>query len=1084
MKLSKYFLLAIVFVVSGLSAQGTNIAGVVTSEDGTPLAYADILVVGSNYGTSTDDNGTYSLDLPASFSQGQSITLVAQFIGYNKSEATVTLSPGSLTQNFTLTEDVIGLEEVVVTAMGMTREKKALGYSVQDVGAEELTMVPQDNVVNALSGKVSGVQILSMGGANLGGSAKIRLRGANGMTDDQPLWVVDGTPMDNRSFSGAYDGRDYGNLANDINMDDVASISVLKGAAASALYGTRAANGVIVVTTKKGSPRQSGIGVSYSSTTSFDEILILPKYQNEYAGGYTQEWITTVDPEDGKTYNVLNMAADESWGPKMDGTMYRPWWSWIHDDFTGDGVDDYGTEVPLVPQPNNVKNFFDQGMNQAHSISLDGGSDVSTYRLSFKNESATGVVPNSKLNKSNLGFNGSLDLTGQLKSTVSMNYTNTAGLGRPANGYWGANPVMSFNQWFQRQLDIDKLRHYKSADGSMYSWNMRSPTNQRPLYWDSPWFSIYENESVDERNRLYGNFALNYTISENLSVAGIVRADMYDFIIEERTGSMGLDPDQYSMQKRSQNETNYEVKANYTQSFGSIDFGGLVGGNYMERSYNSNIATTSGGLSLPGFYNLDASTDRPSITTYKSNRAISSMFGQATIGLSDFYFVDLSLRNDVSSTLPAETNSYTYYSLSNSFVFTELLSLPFLSFGKIRASIAQVGNDTEPYNVGLTYSVGTPYGSSPTLNVPNTVPNTSLKPSINSDTEFGFDLRFFNNRLRFDVTQYTSVKEDDIISLTVPGSSGYSTSLVNAGKFTTTGTELLVAATPLMGQNYALDLTANWATSYSEVNELAEGLESRQLFRAYWGTYLFANVGEEWGALKGSGYARHENGEPLLVNGNYQSENNLWFGNVLPDYTGGFRMDFRYGPFDVGAFIDFQKGGQFYSITKKFSAYSGLSAATVGDNVLGNPVRDPVLNSAGEEVTWVDYGDAHASSGGALIEGVDEDGNAVQVLRDAYSALGVNQFYFRSEENLVDASYVRLRELRFGYNLPESIVENLPVNRASVALTVRNVAMLSMAVEGIDPTTASNGHGSGFSYWEGGMLPSTRTIALNLNLGF
>ena len=353
MRLSKYFLLAIVFVVSGLSAQGTNISGVVTSEDGTPLAYADVLVIGSNYGTSTGDDGAYSLDVPASFSQGQSVTLVVQYIGYKKSEATVTLSSGSLTQNFTLAEDVIGLEEVVVTALGITKEKKALGYSVQDVGAEELSMVQQDNVVNALSGKVSGVQVLSMGGANLGGSAKIRLRGANGMTDDQPLWVVDGTPMDNRSFSGAYDGRDYGNLANDINMDDVASISVLKGAAASALYGTRAANGVIVVTTKKGSPRQSGIGISYSSTTSFDDILIMPKYQNEYAGGYTQEWITAVDPEDGKTYNVLNMAADESWGPKMDGTMYRPWWSWIHDDFTGDGVDDYGTEVPLVPQPNN-----------------------------------------------------------------------------------------------------------------------------------------------------------------------------------------------------------------------------------------------------------------------------------------------------------------------------------------------------------------------------------------------------------------------------------------------------------------------------------------------------------------------------------------------------------------------------------------------------------------------------------------------------------------------------------------------------------------------------------------------------------
>ena len=321
------------------------------------------------------------------------------------------------------------MDQVVVTGLGISKEKKAVGYSVQDVTAEELNMVAQSNIADALSGKVAGVQVLGSAGAAIGGSAKIRLRGANGLTDAQPLWVIDGTPIDNRSFSGAYDGRDYGNLANDINMNDVESISVLKGASASALYGTRAANGVILVTTKKGGSNKDGIGFSYSSTSSYDDILILPVYQNEYAGGYTQSWLTEIDPEDGLEYNVLNYAADESWGPKMDGTMYRPWWSWIHDDFDGDGVDDYGTQIPLEAQPDNVKNFLNQGINQIHNFALDGGNDISSFRLSFKIEDGKGVIPNSKLNKSALGFNGSLDLTGKLSSSVSFNYANTQGFG-------------------------------------------------------------------------------------------------------------------------------------------------------------------------------------------------------------------------------------------------------------------------------------------------------------------------------------------------------------------------------------------------------------------------------------------------------------------------------------------------------------------------------------------------------------------------------------------------------------------------------------------------------------------------------
>ena len=1081
-------MLFLVIIMSAISLQGgVRISGTVTTESGDPLSYANVTVVGTNVGTASSEDGTYTLDLPSSLNAGESITLTAGYIGYKSSEASVTLESEGNTQNFSLEADVLGVEEVVVTALGISKSKKALGYSVQDVKSEELNMVEQDNVVNALSGKVAGVQVLGMSGGNLGGSAKIRLRGANGMSDTQPLWVVDGTPLDNTSFSDPYSGRDYGNMANDVNMDDIESISVLKGASASALYGSRAANGVILITTKKGTSNKRGMGLSYSLTTGQENLLILPEYQNEYAGGYTQDFLTAVDPEDGQTYNILNYAADESWGPKMDGTMYRPWWSWIHADFTGDGVDDYGTQIPLSPQPNNVKNFFDTGVSTTHNITLDGGSDNSAYRLSVKSNSANGIIPNSSLDKSNVGFSGSLNMTSRLTSTLNLNYANTQGFGRPASGYSPSqgNPLQSFNQWFQRQLDIDKLRDYKGDDGSIYSWNMRSVSDQRPLYWDSPFFTLYENVSEDERNRLFGNFSLKYQQSENLTFDGTIRADMYDFVIEDRLGSGGLETDFYSMEKISLREMNYEGRATYTKAFSSFNLRGVLGGNYMENNTSNSYSATSGGLSLPGFYNLDASVDRPSVSTGTSRRAINSVFGQLALDYGGFLYSDFSVRNDVSSTLPESNNSYTYYSLSNSLIFTELVSLPLVSFGKLRASVAQVGSDTDPYSVALTYSVGTPYGSSASLAVPNTLPNPDLKPSISTDTEFGLELAMLDNRLRFDVASYTSVKEDEIIDLSVPGASGYTTTLVNAGKFTTKGTEIQVSGTPIATDDLTLDLSLNWAASESMVDELAEGMDARSLFRAYWGTFLYANVGEEWGIIQGTGYKKHENGQRLVdpTTGNYLYENNMEFGSVLPDNTGGFRVDAKYKNFEMGAFFDFQNGGQFYSLTRQWGLYSGMTTNTVGNNNLGNPIRDQVMHADSGAVDFVLLSDAASNSGGVLIEGVNEDGDPVSYLLDAVS-WAANSYYKRSEENLVDASYLRFREFRLGYNVPSSMLESLPFIAANVGLSVRNVAMLSSAEKGIDPTTASNGHGDGFSYWEGGVLPSTRAVSLSVKLTF
>ena len=1145
-KVSKILSIAIILSITALQA-GVSVSGTVTSDNGEPLAYANVTVVGTNVGTASSEDGSYTLDLPSNFTAGQSVTLTAGYIGYKSSEAELALSASGNTQNFSLETDVIGAEAVIVTALGISKAKKALGYSVQDVQSDELNMVEQDNVVNALSGKVAGVQVLSSAGGSLGGSAKIRLRGANGMSDTQPLWVVDGTPLDNTSFSDAYSGRDYGNMANDVNMDDIASISVLKGASASALYGSRAANGVILITTKKGTAKKKGMGLTYSLSTGTEDLLILPEYQNEYAGGYSQDWATAVDPEDGQEYNILNYAADESWGPKIDGTtMYRPWWSWIHHDFDGDGVDDYGTEIALEAQPNNVKDFFDQAASTTHSVTLDGGSDNSSYRLSVKSNNANGIIPNSSLEKSNVGFSGSLNLTSKVTSSLNLNYANTQGNGRPASGYSPSqgNPLQSFNQWFQRQLNIDYLREYRGDDGSIYSWNLRSTSDQRPLYWDSPFFTLYENVSEDERNRLFGNFTTKYQLNENLSFDGTVRTDMYDFVIEDRIGSGGLETDAYSMEKITLREMNYEGRATYQTGFSSFNVRGILGGNYMEKNTSNSYSATSGGLSLPGFYNLDASIDRPDVSTGTSNRAINSVFGQLALDYGGWLYTDFSLRNDVSSTLPTNANSYTYYSLSNSLVFSELFSIPGISFGKIRASMAQVGNDTDPYSVALTYSTGTPYGSSASLAVPDILPNPDLKPAISTDTEFGLELSMLDNRLRFDAASYTSVKEDEIIDLSVPGASGYTTTLVNAGKFTTTGTEFQVSATPISTEDMSLDFAFNWAASESKVNKLAEGMDARSLFRAYWGTYLYANVGEEWGIIQGTGYKRYpgddfvdqngnglwdfidENGNGVydfidendngvlddneryevyenwtdlngngaydgptndrLVNtatGNFEYENNMEFGSVLPDYTGGFRVDLRYKNLDIGAFFDFQKGGQFYSLTRQWGLYSGMTDNTIGDNSIGNPLRDPVMNAAGDTLDFVALSDAGSNSGGVLIEGVDSAGTAVSYLLDAVT-WAANSYYKRSEENLVDGSYLRFREFRVGYNVPSSLLEGFPIVGANLGFSIRNVAMLSSAEKGIDPTTASNGHGDGFSYWEGGVLPSTRAVSVNLKLTF
>jgi TonB-linked SusC/RagA family outer membrane protein len=1101
---------SLVLVMSHIPYDAMAQSGVITGKitdasTGEPIPQVNIFIVELETGEATDFDGNYRI---SGLSQ-ETYTFRISSVGYTTIVREVSISSDATTLNFELERDIRALDDVIVTAYGLNRQEKSLGYSVQEISGDMVSRIDQGNLVGALSGKVAGVQVIGSAGANIGGSERIRIRGANGLSDGQPLFVIDGTPMDNSSFlisgGGATAatanarGRDLGNLMSDLNIQNIESISVLKGAAASALYGNRASNGVIMVTTKRGQmdPTQR-IQVDFSNSTYFERVSILPDYQNEYAGGYNQNFIQYTDPRTGQTHNGLNYAADESWGPRMDGRMYRPWWSWFDHDFTGDGQSDYGREVALVPQPDNVRDFFDTGIRLSNSLSITGGSQNSTFRAGLSNATHSGVIPNSQVDRTAVNFNGALSHTDRFTSQIAFNYVNTQGTGRPAQGYSPrqGSPVQSFNQWFQRQLDMDMLRQYRTADGTPTSWNIQSPTELRPLYWDSPFFSVNENISTDDRDRVFGNYSMSYNLLDNVELIGKLHLDTYNFTAEDRIATGGLEQDWYYIAQRTRREVNYEAGMRYDENFRNFSVNSYVGTNLRQERFKSVIQETAGGLSTPNFFNIAASIDRPVVHSFRSEKDVASVFGTATVGFRDMVYVEGSLRNDWSSTLPTDNNSYLYYGISTSLVFTELdvfNTQNILSFGKLRASVAQVGNDLDPYQIYQTYTTGTPYGNNPAQTVPNILNNSDLRPAISTDYEIGVDLRFFNGNLRTDVNYYNSVREDEILNLQVPGSSGFSQAVVNAGNFTTTGWEVQLGATAFQNQDWNVNFGLNWATSTSKVNELAEGISNRLLESGFFGVALYAEEGREWGNIITTGgyggYSIHEGTGQRIVNpnGRYAIETNKDLGNILPDWTGGFRGDVNFRNFSLGTFFDFQKGGQFYSLTKMFNAYSGLGQQTVGNNVLGNPVRDPlqgnpVLDGDGNAYGGVIYYNGAASnSGGVLVKGVDANGNEVAYLHDP--SIHYPYMFLNKEEWIYDASYIKLREIKLTYNLPAEFLANFPLQRASVALDIQNAFMIYSSVSGVDPSSIQN-NANGFGFWEGGGLPSTRTIGFNINLGF
>lgn len=1044
-----------------ISFAQTTIRGKVTDDNKIGIPGASVMVKGGSTGASTNSDGTYSITVPAG-----ATTLVFTSLGFAASEVLI----GGKTQiDVQLLSSNKNLDEVVVTALGIKRSEKSIGYAAQKVNGDNLTLTKEPNLISALAGKIAGVQVTGSSGASLGGTQKIKIRSVNSLTGGgSPLMVIDGTPVAQSNFSGTENGVDYGNTSQDINPDDVESVNVLKGPAASALYGIRGQYGVILITTKKGAKGPKKVEISVNSAFTIDRIGNFMPLQNIYGVGNNQTFLTLAN---GQKYVNGN---DESWGPKMDGTPVRK----INSFYPLDP--EYGQLSPFVPQPDNIKDFFETGQNTNNGISVTGGGENSNYRLSYTNAYTNGTIPNTWLKRNNLSLSSSLDITSKLTVGVNANYANNSGQ-RPTQGYQGS--FTGAVQWFQRNLDINTLRNYRYADGTILNWNVNPNvttgliTTNKPSDWNNPFFDAYEVLNNDSRDRLFGDVNLTYQVLPELKLSGFVRSDMYFQTITHKEPLGGRLVDSYSIGKYQNKDNNYEFLAQFSKNINDFSININGGANLYTTKYTQTAQATVGGLSSPNTYTIAASVDRPASSSYLRQKQVRSIYAMGSFGYEDTYFIDASVRNDISSALPKDNNSYWYPSVSGSFLFSNLIKSKVLSYGKLRASYAMAGSDFAAYQTAFTYGFGSNYpattGSINTLLVPDNLKNPNLQPSFANSYEAGIDLKFLNNRIGMELTLYQQRNKNQVINLSVSGASGFDNTVVNAGLIENKGIELALSGTPIKSKLFTWDASFNFAHNKNTIKELYPGINVYQLDLNTYSSqtiYLNSSLNQSFGNLIGPGYRRDPaTGKVLLGTDNMPLFDTAKdFGSVLPKYTGGMLNNFRIWKFDLSAMIDFQKGGQFFSWSKMLSVKSGQAEETAAINDKGVNIREPIANG-----------------GGIKVNGISAiTGQEVTAYVDARTYYRTNLGTRIYDEWIYSASYVKLREVSLGYNFDPGFLKKTPFKALKVAVIARNPVMIWQAApKGLDPSELSSGS-SDISWIEKGELQTVRSFGINLNLKF
>ncbi|WP_179354549.1 SusC/RagA family TonB-linked outer membrane protein [Winogradskyella vidalii] len=1070
---SKTLTLLLVLAVQLTFAQEKTISGKVTDPSGIPLPGANIVVKGTSNGTQTDFDGNYSLMV------NTGDIIIFSYIGLKPLEKTVGTSN---VINAALAEDTAALDEVVITALGIKRDKKSLGYATQEVDGEAVSKVKSSNFVNSLSGKVAGLDIKSSG--TLGGSTNVVIRGSNSISgNNQALFVIDGVPVSNSNTNTSAQtlgqgGYDYGNAASDINPDDIESMNVLKGAAATALYGSRGMHGAIIITTKKGTTKK-GIGITINSSfmagTADDETL--PNYQTKYGAGYGPYYGTTEDQyfndfEDITGNGIGDLTVpfteDASYGAAFNpNTLVHQWTSIFPQ------LDSYQQATPWVAGENDANYVWGTSGTYVNSVGLDGANETSSFRLGYTNMLQEGNLPNSEIKRNSITFNGSHQFTDKLTASTTFTYTKASGKGRYGTGYDANNVMQQFRQWFQTNVDLAAQKDAYFATRENITWNTSSGTNLSPIYSDNPYWTFYENYETDSRNRYFGNVTLDYKINDWISVMGRFSYDTYTELQEERTNVGSANVSQYSRFNNQVAEYNYDFFVNFNKDLtDKLNLDGNIGLNLRRQTWESVRAVTNGGLGIPGLYALSNSVNPiEAPTEYDATKMVDGAFIRASLGYDNFAFIEGTYRRDRSSTLPKENNTYGYYSVSGSFVFSNFVEANWLTFGKLRANYAEVGDDTGPYRVYNTYNISAPFNGSGVASNPTALNNLELKPQQQNSYEFGVEMSFLNRRAGFDFAYYNTTTEDQIVNVPVSSSTGYASNWLNAGTIENKGLELQLYGTPIKTDNFKWDISVNWSKNENKVIKLQDGINNLQLADLQGGVSINATPGEAYGTIRGTDYV-YENGEKVVGTDGYyltSDTSNEVIGNVNPDWKGGVFNTFSYKNLSLGFLIDIQKGGDIFSLDTWYGYATGLYDFTAGTNDLGNPVRNPVTSGA--------------DSGGVILPGVQADGtpNTIRASATTYA----NPWGYVNTPNaahVYDASFVKLRELSLTYSFNQKTLDALPFTNASISIIGRNLWIIHKDLPYSDP---ESGLGSGnVQGYQSGAYPSIREIGASLKLQF
>ena len=999
----KHLLLVLtLFICTMVNAQET-ITGTVKDTDGNTIPYVNIVLSGTLNGTTTNENGIYTIDVPE-----LSGALEFSVLGYETKIITIN---NRRTIDIVLGDSSEVLDEVVLTALGLKRETKELGYVVQSLDAKGVTEVKSVNFLDNLSGKLAGVTI-NQGATGVGSSSKITIRGEASFSNNNPLFIVDGVPINNNSVfnftneaAAGFQEIDFGNGAMEVNPDDIAEVSVLKGPSAAALYGTRASNGVIIIETKSGK-NSKGLGISYNTSFFVDSAFQLPDFQNEYGQGNSGEF-AFVDGLGGGTNDLITY----SWGPRLDvGNLIPQYDSPVT---LPDGTVVRGGDtalysgIPITPtefrsQPDNLKNFYETGTTLINNIAISNGFDTGNYRLSFTDLRSESIIPGVDLDRQTVSARLNFQPIDKLRINSSISYINSNSDNRPSNGYGSENANYSLVAWGPRSLNIENLKNYwqPGLEGiQQYSYNY--------TFFDNPYFILNENRNSFNRDRVFGNISASYDITDHLTAT--VRTGM-DYSSELRQLRRAYSSNRFANGGYAEHdvfyrEVNTDFLLNYTNQFNDFNIDVSLGGNRLDqKAFTSQSQTTS--LAQPGIFRLSNAASPIEVFEFESNKRINSFYGLAKIGYKDFLFLDVTGRNDWSSALATpfsvDNTSFFYPSVSSSFIVSKVVNLPeVISFAKLRASWAQVGNDTDPYQTTGAFVAQTPFNGQPTFSNSNTIANADLVPELTSSFEVGADLRFFNDQLRFDISYYNALTKDQIISLPIGISSGYTQQVVNGGEVRSKGLEVIVGVSPIISQNFKWNSTLNFSSNRSTVESLPQ--DEGRLTLAYSRIYdsqnqtvfLQAEEGGRVGDLYGTGYLKNENGDFILTDeGRYIPDNELQkLGNYNPDFMLGFNNQFNYKNWNMGFLLDWRQGGIIVSRTRALGNVGGQLAETAFRPETGI-VPEGVVN------TGTDDNPVY-------------EANTVAVSAESY----YRQFYDRNHEenNTYDASFLKLRQLSIGY---------------------------------------------------------------------